>query len=210
MKVFTSHFIICSSWIIFIKRSVRSRSVQTGREKLGFHHDINHCGILLSQWINCGAAAFPQPRTSIASRFQCGSKIKVQIQLLFCVADLWAFCLIYVTLIEVSKEIAAGSCTKGSHHVFQKLYWEAAIKTKWGSHLRIMRESCLAKSSLEHPLFTLLLSNQGAVMRDWYLNTGSLVEQKNYTKERSDPWRHQKAFFVLMTVVANLTGKSRP
>lgn len=156
VKVFTSHFTICSSWIIFIKRSVRSRSVQAGREKRGFHHNINHRGILLSRWINCGATASPQPRTSIASRFQWGSKIKVQIQLLFCVADLWVFCLIYVTLIEVSKEIAAGSRTKGSHRVFQKLHWEAAIKTKWVPHLRIMRESCLAKSCLEHPLFTLL------------------------------------------------------
>lgn len=140
------------SWVNFIKSSFRSCSVQAGREKRGFHHHINHCGILVSQWINWRAAAFPQPRTSIASRFQWGRKIKVQIQLLFRVADLWVFCLIYVTLIEVPKEIAAGSCTKGSHHVFTKLCREAAIKTKWVSHLGSMRESCLAKSCLKHPL----------------------------------------------------------
>lgn len=103
-----------------------------------------------------GLQLSPQPRTSIASRFQWGRKIKVQIQLLFRVADLWVFCLIYVTLIEVPKEIAAGSCTKGSHHVFTKLRQEAAIKMKWVSHLRSMRESCLAKSCLKCPLFTLL------------------------------------------------------
>ena len=143
-------------WINFIKSSVRSCSVQAGPEKRGFHHHINHCGILFSQRINWRAAAFPQPRTSIASRFQWGREIKVQIQLLFSVADLWVFCLIYVTLIEVPKEIAAGSCTKGSHHVFTKLRREAAIKTKWVSHLGTMRDSCRAKSRLKHPLFTLL------------------------------------------------------
>lgn len=155
MTVLTTNFTRCS-WINFIKSSVRSHPVRAGTEKRGFHHHINHCGILLSHWINWRAAAFTQPRTSIASRFQWGREIKVQIQLLFLVADLWVFCLIYVTLIEVPKEIAAGSCTKGSHHVFTKLCREAAIKTKWVSHLRCMRESCLAKSCLKHPLFTLL------------------------------------------------------
>lgn len=103
-----------------------------------------------------GLQLFAQPRTSIASRFQWGREIKVQIQLLFSVADLRVFSLIYVTLIEVPKEIAAGSCTKGGHRVFTKLRREAAIKTKWVSHLGSMRESCLAKSCLKHPPFTLL------------------------------------------------------
>ncbi len=130
VMVLITRFTMCS-WINFIKSSIRSHSVQAGREKWGFHHHINHCGILFSRWINWRAAAFPQPRASIASRFQWGRKIKVQIQLLFWVADLWVFCLIYVTLIEVPKETAAGSCTKGSHHVSTKQCREAAIKTKW-------------------------------------------------------------------------------
>lgn len=138
------------------QRFCQISSAEAGRGKRGFHHHINHCGILFSRWINWRAAAFPQPRTSIASRFQWGRKIKVQIQLLFTVADLWAFPLIYVTLIEVPKEEAAGSRTKGSHRVFTKLHQEAAIKTKWVSHLKSMRESCLTTSSLKHPLFTLL------------------------------------------------------
>ena len=90
---------------------------------------------LFSQRINWKAVAFPQPRTSIASRFQWGWKIKVQIQLLFRVADLWVFSLLCVTPIEVPKEKAAGSCTKGGHHVFTKLCREAAIKIKWVPHL---------------------------------------------------------------------------
>lgn len=155
-----------------------------------------------------GLQLFHSQGFSIAPRFQWVSKIKVQIQLLFHVADLWVFCLIYVTPIEASKEIAAGSCTKGSHHVLTMLHQEGAIKAKWVSHLRIMRESCLAKSSLKQPPVHPSVSNQGAVMRDWYLNSGWLAEQKHQTKKGLDPVRHQKACFVAKT--ASLARKIGP
>lgn len=117
------------AWINLIKTLTTPCSVRAGRKKNNNH--INHCGILL-KW---RAVAFPQPRTSIAASFQWGRKIKVQIQLLFGVADLWVFCLIYVTLIEVPKGTAAGSCTKGNHRMFTQLRREAAIKSKRAFHL---------------------------------------------------------------------------
>lgn len=141
----------------------------SGRKKKNkaFINHINHCGILF-KW---RAATFPQPRTSIASRFQCGRKIKVQIQLLFGVADLWVLCLICVTLIEVSKEIASGSCTKGNHHMFTRLRREAAIKTNWVFHLGSNEKVLSGQELPQAPLFHLAVSNYGAVMKDWYLST---------------------------------------
>lgn len=101
----------------------------------GFHQHINHCGMLISQWIDCRAAAFLQPATSIASRFQWGREIKVQIQLFFRVADFWVFCLIYITLIKVSKEQQLAAAAKEAVMCSQNCAGSPAITTNWVSML---------------------------------------------------------------------------